>query len=299
MDYHLYHDESKVSGYWHGILLVPDNSKAELIRVLNLVRQNTNHLEPIGIKHVKAKHPRVCTAAEAWLLIAAAAMRTSTAGKSFPIHFGERLRGRPVYSTYDRCLGLKFILFRSMDNHCGMDMLKEHASKIETTFRVGLKGGMHYLGSTEEPIRICTMHFDGHEHYGRRIDRSRIIDRIAGLRSYCSLDVPPCGIHDHTSDHRKLDAIEHEDCQLLQLTDLLIGGFRTLLGHGTQPCHKRLAQPISFPLDAYLRGFAGYRNSRWFSSFWMSQCTVGIDGWSFSTLEKYTASSNDQTEIVF
>ncbi len=32
--FELYHDESKVAGYWHGILLVPEAEKARLVGLL-------------------------------------------------------------------------------------------------------------------------------------------------------------------------------------------------------------------------------------------------------------------------
>lgn len=293
MEYHLYHDESKVEGYWHGMLLVPVTGKDRLVHLLRTARDNTQHEEPIGIKHVRKDKGRVFTCSHAWLLIAAALMRSRTAGRPFHLHLGARTEGRLNLTNLDAHIGAKFILFRSVDNHAGMELLNEHAARIETTFRVGLKGGMHYLGSETSPIILRDMHFDGHEHYGRNIDRDRIIGRIAGLRDYCSVELPEDRIHDHTSDHRDLNAQEYDDCQLLQLTDLMIGSFRTLLGHATRGCHNHLASPMSFPLDAFLRGYAGYENSRWFSSFWMSQCRVGERGWEFSTLEK-----NENDEAV-
>ncbi len=41
MDYDLYHDESKEAGYWHGILLVPRDTRHKLLDGLKQIRTNT------------------------------------------------------------------------------------------------------------------------------------------------------------------------------------------------------------------------------------------------------------------
>jgi hypothetical protein len=94
---------------------------------------------------------------------------------------------------------MKFILFRERDCHKELTGYNDHASKIETTFRFGVKGGLHFLGSHADPIRISKIHFDGHQHYYRHIDRDRIADRINGLREYCSFSKHPDLIDDSTA----------------------------------------------------------------------------------------------------
>ena len=103
--------------------------------------------------------------------------------------------------------------------------------------------------------------------------------------------VPP------SSDHSKVDADEYGDCQLLQLTDILIGACRSFLGFSTQPIHMNVAHPVKHPIEAYMRGLQGYSNSRWYPSFWMSQCKIGDQQWEFSTLEKRVVQSAQQAEL--
>ena len=274
-----------VGGYWHGILLVPIKNKSRLIEHLSRVRKNTGYNDPLSIKNVKDNSGPVFLCADSWLLLAVGAMRCKIGSDIFHAHYGELVRDRLKYEIFKECLGLKFILFRSLDAHKGMDLLKAYPDKIETTFRIGLKGGIHYLGAADEPIEIVDMHFDGHEHYGRNIDYGRIIGRLQGLRDYCKLSLTPTDIHDHTSDHRRLLQNEYSNCQLLQLVDLLVGAFRSRLGHRTRDCHRDLDGIISLPLSAYQRGYTGYMNSRWANSFWMSQCQIVDANWEFSTLE--------------
>lgn len=57
MKYELYHDESKVGGYWHGILLVPIAQKQTLLQFLADASNNTNYFNfnPLGIKKLKMR----------------------------------------------------------------------------------------------------------------------------------------------------------------------------------------------------------------------------------------------------
>ena len=285
MDYRLYHDESKIAGYWHGMLLVPETSRNELLDFLARARGNANYPFPLAIKKVKRSSGPVYRCAQSWILIAVGLMRTKLGQQTYPIHFAEMKEGRPVYDTLNKSLGLKFILFREKQGHQDMQLLNTYAQRVETTFRIGLKGGLHFLSSDEKPIHIIKMHFDGNEHHRGGIDKERIIGRLAGLRSSCSVLNSDDAIDDRCSDHNRSDSQDYKDCQLLQLTDLLVGSFRTFLGECTRDVHRTLAYAARLPIEAFARPYQGFRNSRWFGSFCMSQCEVLNGMWSYSTLE--------------
>ena len=297
MNYELYHDESMEGGFWHGMLLVPSIHKEELVSFLGEVRENVDYSDPLGIKKVK-EYGRIYDCADAWIQVGVASLRARAKGWPYPIFLGNRQKGRRVYTFFSpNCIGVKFILFCERDNHKQMAFYPDHASKIETTFRMGLKGGIHYLGSEEEPINIEKMHFDGHEHLRRHIDKTRIVGRLHDLRNYCSIASSSDDlIDDRCSDHRKTDSQEPGDCQLLQLTDLLIGCSRTLLGQGTRDIHHQLARPIRAIMQRYREGYARMKNSRWRNSFWMSRCFLYSGHWSFETIEY---GNNPKLQISF
>jgi hypothetical protein len=284
-NFELYHDESMENGYWHGMLLVPTSQKGKLIEYLDNARNFNKYHAPIGIKRIKKKN-RVYLTADAWIQIAVGFLRSNSKGKKYPLFLGKSQKGKKIYEHLpNSCVGVKFILFREVDAHRKMGFYTDHASKIETTFRMGLKGGLHFLGSPNLLIEIEKMHFDGHEHYARHLDKSRIVGRLLGLRSYCSIRESNEIIDDRSSDHRKLDSQSYEDCQLLQLTDLLVGGFRTLLGEKTRDIHLELSRPIKQIIVRQKEGYARMSNSRWFGSFCASQCYLGDGQWKFESIE--------------
>jgi hypothetical protein len=186
MKYHLYHDESKIDGYWHGMLLVPENTKQFLFQYLEKIRENTGHSAPIGIKEIKSEG-KVFTCAELWVLFAVGAMMTKFGKKKYPIKLGKQHKGKINWDgNYEDIvkfpIGAKFILFRERDNLKNMSDSLDYGGKVETTFRMGLKGGIHFLGDADNPIEITKMHFDGCEHYQRSIDHQRIVGRLKDLR---------------------------------------------------------------------------------------------------------------------
>ena len=284
MDYELYHDESLEGGYWHGMLLVPAWNKKDFSDLLATARANTRYFDKVGIKKVDRKG-LIYNCATAWTQIGVACLRSSTKGRAEPVFLGRQEKGKLQYESVRSC-GLKFILFRERDAHKGLSSHTDHASKIETTFRFGIKGGLHFLGSDENPIHITRIHFDGHQHHQRHIDTDRIIRKIGSLRPYCTISRRQDLIDDRQSDHKKRECQDYEDCQFLQLTDLLIGCFRTSLGYKTRTIHTELARPVKNLVDKYSEGYSRMKKSRWANSFMISQCYLENGRWVFEGIQR-------------
>lgn len=296
MKYALYHDESLEGGYWHGMLLVPTSQKSQLVELLVQTRRNVGYYDPVSIKKVRERG-KIYDCADSWVQIGTAALRSQTKDRPYQIFLGQHEKGQKVYvSRPINCSGAKFILFCERDQHQQMQNHPDYASKVETTFRMGLKGGLHYLGSDEEPFHIERMHFDGHEHLRRHLDTSRIVGRLNGLRAYCSISSSDELIDDRSSDHRRSDAQTYEDCQLLQLTDLLIGSSRTVLGQCTREIHREIARPVRAILQRYREGYARMQNSRWRNSLCMSRCYLLSSQWCFETIA-YREGTSKQLEM--
>jgi hypothetical protein len=285
MNYTLYHDESKYDGFWHGILLVPNEKKSRFLELINTVRYNTKYFSEIGIKNVKEKKSRAIECAAGLIEVGVAGLISQSKGKRHPIDLKKQIKGKKEYDLIIPDIGAKFILFREKDNKTRIDYYPDYGSIIETTFRFGLKGGVHYLGNVNNDINITKMHFDGHKHYGREIDKDRIIGRLYGLRDYFKIEDDPNIIDDRPSNHKKHDCQNYVDCQFLQLTDLLIGAFRSNLGSATKPLHKKIGYPTKQLIDRYFEGYYRMKNSRWADSFCFSQCQLTENGWIFEEIK--------------
>jgi hypothetical protein len=298
MDFELYHDESKEGGYWHGMLLVPISKKDSLLHYLCQARKNAAYDYPIAIKNVRGPG-KILDCAEAWIQVAVLSLMSVRKGPPPGVFLGHRVKRKKEYAQFRDILDCKLFIFREIDDHAKMTACLDYAGKVETTFRIGLKGGLHYLGSEERPIHIERMHFDGHTHYHRHLDRNRIVNRLAGLRQYCSVADHCNIIDDRSSDHTRDDCQDYGDCQLLQLTDLMVGCFRVVLMGSAKEIHNQLARPVKQIIDRYRRGYARMRNSRWYGSFCMSQCYLESEQWHFETMRCQPDASRLQMPLPF
>jgi len=294
MKYDLYHDESKEGGYWHGMLLVPQNKRDVILKLLSEIRDRTKYPHFIHLQGLNKKGKRF-NCIRAWIQLGAGSLIQKSKGDPYTIFLTDGVKfsekdgsPRTEFSEFfsinhrDKLLGMKFILFKERGNHSMMgNLYPDHASKIETTFRMGMKAGIHYLGGDDDTIEIDSIHFDGHEHYGRNIDKERIISRIYGLRDYCSFG-DGLKIYDKPSNHCRAGSQDSDDCQFLQLTDLLVGCFRLSLDDSTGQIQNEVAFPIKRLIDErWMKGYARMKNSRWFKGFYLSECWLEDDYWQF------------------
>lgn len=280
MEYELYHDESMEQGFWHGMLLVPTATKTQLVELLERARSSTRYTDPLGVKGVN-RPSRRSDCAEAWCSIGVLCLARLGCHAPLPTYLGAKTRGERVYTLERTRIGAKFILFRERSSHRDMDGYPDHASKVETTLRMGLKGGLHLLGSADSEVIVSHLHFDGWEHHKRRVDPSRIVGRLVGLRAYCAVSD---NLDDRSGNHSKSDHQDYDDCQLLQLCDVFIGAFRSALGVRTNAYQRVLAQYAKPLIERYQDGPARMRNSAWRGGFCLSECEL-VDGqWRFAQL---------------
>jgi len=282
MDYDVYHDESKEAGYWHGILLVPQKTREQLVDKLQKLRDNTGYKGVIQLKGLDKTGGKRYRCTRAWLSLGVAALIQNLKGTRYPFYTGMDARN-PGFDLLEAVIGAKFILFKVRDDHRDMEGYRDYGAKVETTFRMGLKGGLHLFADETSLVSVRSFHFDGHEHYRRRIDATRIIERLGTLRQqvHVSQDAP---IDDRSSDHTKGDCQEYDDCQILQLTDLLVGGFRTVLGYRSNEAQGEVSKPLCELADRWHDGYARMKNSRWFKGFCISECYLENGEWNFTDI---------------
>jgi hypothetical protein len=276
MDVDIYHDESKEGGYWHGILVVPRASRVALLDMLASARVHTRFGAPVGVKGMKPGKPGKLNCLRSFMSIGVASMIRK--GRA-PYSTGRRTfvdgAHHPEMATVSP-LNVKFAVLRSA-SHFEDLALDSHKKSVEITLRIGIKGLLHYARTAPdfEPLCIRSLHVDGHEHYGGRLDEDRILGRLRGeLRDGLTI-APDAGILDHTSDHSKASADAYDDCQLLQLTDSLVGGLRIGLTDTSHLVHKeRCTSPLLAVYERSLGGWGRMQNSRWGMNFTASSVRV-------------------------
>ncbi len=190
---------------------------------------------------------------------------------------------RTDFIPFTQTIGARFVLFRMGSPFEALHLCTDNASKVETTFRIAFKGGLRLFSSMGVHMRVRSLHFDGHKHYGRRLDLRGILRNLD-----CDEVETQQGItlDDATSDHREENCQPYDDCQLLQLTDILVSGFRTVLGESTNEAHKQACAPLKVLSEKWGRGRKGFSNSRWHAGFCISEGNINENGqWQFRNIE--------------
>lgn len=285
MRYRVYHDESQEAGYWHGMLLIPEENRGQILLWLQEIRDYLRYYKPLMLKGLNGHGPKFhCI--RMWLELGVNGMAQDLRSKgALTVVIKQRRRDTAYHRfiTLNKPQKLKFILFKVRDNHKSMgQFFSDYPSKVETTFRMGLKGGLHLLFNDTNPVEIGSIHFDGHRHHGRNIDKARIIYRLESeLRSYCTFS-DDVYIDDRSSDDRRNDSQEYDDCQFLQLTDLLVGGFRTYLGETKNKFQREATYPVELLISKWIERRSVLKNSRWDKGYNISECYLENGDWKFN-----------------
>jgi hypothetical protein len=245
------------------------------------IRSNTGFTKPLSLKGLDARGWKYRTI-RSWISIGSAALIQDLKNVKEYYYIGNDGRNTDV-SQWPALVGARFILFRVRDDHRGMSDYLNYAEKVETTFRMGFKGGLHLFASrTQEPLTVMSFHFDGWEHYRRHIDVD-IIGRLGRLKPGVEIS-HPFRVADGTGDHERSGCQSYADCQLLQLTDLLVSGFRSILTKATNELQWSVSQPLNSITDRWNGGYARMKNSRWFGGICISKCYLQNGQWNFDAL---------------
>jgi len=192
-----------------------------------------------------------------------------------------------AYLPFTKLIRARFVLFRVREGLDSLNFCHDYAARVETTFRMAFKGGLTLFSREGNELRIRSLHFDGHEHYHRRLDLHRILKGVGKPPNRVRLN-DEIELRDDSSDHRDPSAQAYDDCQLLQLTDLLVSGFRAVLGE-TAPAepHLQVSQPLLQLADKWKRGRKGFSNSRWFKGFCISEGYIANGQWQFGAIKEH------------
>jgi hypothetical protein len=269
--------------YWHGILLVPRHSREHLLALLGTIRENTDRSHKLSLKNLNKTSGKLYKCTSCWLQVGVAALIQDFKGKKYSTPTGADGQWAE-FVPFTQLIGARFVLFRVAGGMDSLTYCRDYATKVETTFRIALKGGSTLLSREGKEMLIRSLHFDGHQHYHRRLNIDRILRHIGTPPSHVRLH-EDIELNDDSSDHLAANPQSHDDCQLLQLTDVLVSGFRTVLADATaaEP-HKRVSRPLLELVAKWNRGRKGFSNSRWFNGFCIGEGYIEDGHWQFGPI---------------
>jgi len=278
----VYHDEikdDKNNPIAHGFLIVPIKSKSILLKDLDYWRnRHKTQALKINWKNLSGQNwAPIFGCARDWLNCCVEGMAK--------LRYLNRSN-----ENIERPLGLRFfaIFMKSLnilsDDYWKWDINQEKAiKKFETLLRIGLKGGLHYLYSPEYQIKINNFVTDAGAFH-RPIDSRRIINRLNfELKNYVDLSNVST-IQSCISDHRKIECIDKDSANLLQLCDLMLGSVSFNCYKSDHKLKLQISDNVRKLLDKQKRGRA-FERSRHFKTFSISVADIFENNWKFDQLK--------------
>jgi len=281
----VYHDESLKSGFWHGILFVPRDSRKHLLTLLANIRHNTDRFHQLSLKNLNKTSGKLYKCTSCWLQVGIAALIQDFKGRGYSTPTGADGQWAE-YLPFTQIIGARFVLFRVKGGLDSLNLCHDYTARVEATFRMAFKGGLTMFSREGDELCIKSLHFDGHKHYHRRLELHRILRGIGNPPSRVRLH-DEIELSDDSSDHREAGAQPYDDCQLLQLTDIFVSGFRAILADATAAeAHRQISRPLTELVDKWNRGRKGFSNSRWFKGFCISEGYIDNGQWQFDSIER-------------
>jgi hypothetical protein len=219
-----------------------------------------------------------------WVSVGVASLMHRMKGKSQPYFSGLKRRS-PDLDLISEAMGARLIVFRLRDGLESLGTSSTKAIRFETTFRIGLKGGLNLFAAQGAKICVTSLHFDGHEHLNRNVDLKRIVDLIHPLSDGATIH-DEVTLDDRSSNHaREGKCQSYDDCQLVQLTDLFVSGFRTVLAEATCDAQRQICEPFAILAHEWNKGPARMKNSRWYGGICLSEAYLEEGQWKFTDLK--------------
>lgn len=136
------------------MLLVPRSTRTVLLRALAQARRLTKYQDPLTLKGLRIKRDRYeCT--RLWIEMGVYSLIQNPKGRFPSLYHKKRIycdEERRAATDFIRVkftgpVKTKFIVFREASGlkSCDFQRYPDFGAKVETTFRIGLKGGLHFF----------------------------------------------------------------------------------------------------------------------------------------------------------
>lgn len=252
--------------------------------LLASIRRNTDRSHKLSLKNLNKSSGKLYKCTSCWLQVGIAALIQNFKGIAYSTPTGADGQWAE-FLPFTQLIRARFVLFRIRGGLDSLDLCRDYASRVETTFRMAFKGGSTLLSREEGEMWIRSLHFDGHQHYHRRLNIYRILRDIGVPPSRVRLH-ENIELNDDSSDNRAANAQAYDHCQLLQLTDILVSGFRVVLAPSTAAdAHKLVSRPLSELVGKWKRRRKGFSNSRWCNGFCIGEGYIENGRWQFGPID--------------
>jgi len=283
--YDIFHDECKEDGFWHCFIFVPREKQKELFNLLQKPRNSLNYYDFIHFKNISRKcksyYPRV-RLIKSWCSILLYAIQQQKICAD--LYLGHN-KNKPVYELKkgnDDKIGARLVIFREKMNQQDMYESMSGSRKIETTFRMGVKGGTHFLFPDKE-VKIGNIYIDSPKKaFAENFDSQNMLNRFKNESNENIFFTDDSEIAPfNKKDYKKEDTIS----EFMQLADIAIGGIRTQkLTMTNFPARYKATYPLKDLLKKETENYVRMTKSRYCRGFALSDAWIENEKWKFEDM---------------
>lgn len=283
--YDIFHDECKEDGFWHCFIFIPQKNKRKLFDLLQEPRKNLNYWKTIHFSNLGQRcesfSPRI-RLIKSWCTILLFSIQQQKIEAH--LYLGHKDK-KPIYDLKrnDNCkIGAKLVVFRKKGGHKDVYKTKSRCGKIETTFRMSLKGGTHFLFYDEE-VKIGNIYIDSpKEDFEKNFDSGNILDSFKNESKENIFFTEDSKI---VPVDKKSYRINDLISEFMQLADIAVGGTRyQKLRIIDFKAKFEATYPLKELLEKETENFIRMKNSRYYKGFALSEAYIENGEWKFKDL---------------
>jgi len=293
--YDIFHDENKDDGFWHSFIFIPRDKNRFLLELLLEARKNLNYYYPIHFTNIKSKtssNSVIVRLVRSWITILYYAIQQQKISADLDLGVNSN---RPItrkIKGLDKKIGARFVTLRERDNLKSMYDTMSYSRKVETTLRMGLKGGSHFLFKNEN-IRIGNIYVDHPpKNFEKNYNKYNIIGKFQNeAKENISFESNTDIIPIDKREYKQKEMIS----EFMQLADVAVGAIRA---RKLKILNPRTRFDISYPfqelLDKEINIKKRMENSRFKNAFSLSDAWIENGSWCFDQMQSDKYSCDDE-----
>jgi len=280
LEYSVFYDECKKDGYWHCFLFIPKNKSDFLFKLLDKPRNDFKYKDFIHYQNIRKKtkynSPRMKVILT-WIYILYYILQQQKLNSV--IHWGDK-----NFEKMDEIFGAKLTIFRQKENLKDMFNKMSYQSKVETTFRMGLKSGLHYLFTNESPIIDKVFVDFKKEDFHKYFNEEKLLEKI-------KTETRPNILYTKDSKIIPISKKDYKiDCPIstiMQFVDVVIGCFRNIIEQQDQfKARYKVSHLLDDLVSKDTTNFARMKNSKFYKGFSLTDASIINGSWNFEKIRK-------------
>lgn len=271
----VFYDECKADGYWHCFLFIPQSKIQCIYDLIREARSVSRYKDPIHYKNI-GQSTKLDSNRVIFVRVLMDILLYVIQQQKIDAVIDWNGKREKIHSPQ---IGARLAILRKQTE---LQDASEPQTLVEATFRMGLKGALHYLFCDETP-QIDNIYVDfSEDSFKRTFEEDNMWERVKReLRENISF-TSGSSIKFISKNEYSLDC---PNSQIMQFVDVILGSFRTCVLQNTEFNARYVAaEQIRQLLLKDFNNHARMKNSRYYKGYTLSEATLCFE-WEFEPMK--------------